>query len=158
MKCSLGISNFLEEFSSLFQSVLFLYFSALIAEEGFLISSCYSLELCIQMGISFLFSLAFPFSSFHSYLSGFLKQPFCFFAFIFLGSWRRVLIKYDPLEEGMANHSSITAMKIPWTVCESKKIWHQKMSPPRSEGVQNATGEEQRAITNSSILHRNLDC
>ena len=29
---------------------------------------CYSLELCIQMGISFLFSLAFHFSSFHSYL------------------------------------------------------------------------------------------
>ena len=33
-----------------------------------LISSCYSLELCIQMFISFLFSFAFRFSSFHSYL------------------------------------------------------------------------------------------
>ena len=33
-----------------------------------LISSCYSLELCIQMGISFLFSFAFCFLSFHSYL------------------------------------------------------------------------------------------
>ena len=43
-----GISNFLEEISSLFHSVVFLYFFALIAEEGFLISSCYSLELCIQ--------------------------------------------------------------------------------------------------------------
>ena len=41
---------------------------ALIAEEGFLSSSCYSLELCIQIGISFLFSFAFCFSSFHSYL------------------------------------------------------------------------------------------
>ena len=30
-----------------------------------LISSCYSLKLCIQMLISFLFSLAFRFSSFH---------------------------------------------------------------------------------------------
>ena len=49
MKCSLGASNFLEEISSLSHSVLFLYFFALIAEEGFLISSCYSLELCIQM-------------------------------------------------------------------------------------------------------------
>ena len=49
MKCYLGISNFLEEISSLSQSVVFLYFFALIAEEGFLISSCYSLELCIQM-------------------------------------------------------------------------------------------------------------
>ena len=49
MKCSLGISDFLEEISSLSNSVVFLYFFALIAEEGFLISSCYSLELCIQM-------------------------------------------------------------------------------------------------------------
>ena len=38
MKCSLGISNFLEEISSLSYSVVFLYFFALIAEEGFLIS------------------------------------------------------------------------------------------------------------------------
>ena len=35
-----------------------------------------SLELCIQMGISFLFSFAFNFSSFHSYLSqtGYMEQ------------------------------------------------------------------------------------
>ena len=68
MKCSLGISHFLEEISSLSHFVVFLYFFALIAEEGFLISSCYSLELCIHMLISFLFSFAFRFSSFHSYL------------------------------------------------------------------------------------------
>ena len=43
MKCSLGISNFLEEISSLSHSVVFLYFFELIAEEGFLISPCYSL-------------------------------------------------------------------------------------------------------------------
>ena len=81
MKCSLGISDFLEEISSLSHSVVFLYFFALITEESFLISSCYSLELCIQMFVSFLFSFAFHFSSFHSYLSGLPKQPFCFFAF-----------------------------------------------------------------------------
>ena len=45
MKYSLGISNFLEEIASLSRSAVFLYFLALIAEEGFLISSCYSLEL-----------------------------------------------------------------------------------------------------------------
>ena len=33
-------------------SVVFLYFFVLVAEEGLLISSCYSLELCIQMLIS----------------------------------------------------------------------------------------------------------
>ena len=38
MKGSLGISNFLEEMSSLAHSVVSLYFFALIAEEGFLIS------------------------------------------------------------------------------------------------------------------------
>ena len=56
MKYSLGISNFLEEVSSLSQSIVFLYFFTLISEEGFLISPCYSLELCIEMSISFLFA------------------------------------------------------------------------------------------------------
>ena len=84
MKCSLGISNFLEEISSLSHSIVFLYFFALIPEEGFLISPCYSLELCSQMGISFLLSFAFRFCSFHSDLSGLLRQPFCFLHFFFL--------------------------------------------------------------------------
>ena len=68
MKCSLGISDFFEEISSLSHSIVFIYFFALIAEEGFLISPCYSLQFCIQMGISFLFSFTFGFFSFHSYL------------------------------------------------------------------------------------------
>ena len=38
MKCSLGISNFLEEISSLSHAVVFLYFFTLITEEAFLIS------------------------------------------------------------------------------------------------------------------------
>ena len=59
MECSLGVSNFLEEIPSLSHSVVFLHFFALIAEKGFLISPCYSLELCIQLGNSFLFSFAF---------------------------------------------------------------------------------------------------
>ena len=49
MKYSIGISNFLEEISGLSHPIVFLYFSALITEEGFLISPCYSLEPCIQM-------------------------------------------------------------------------------------------------------------
>ena len=71
---------------SLSHSIVFLYFFALIAEEGFLISPCYSLELCVQIGISFPFSFAFGFSSFHSYLQCLLRQPFCFYAFLFLGN------------------------------------------------------------------------
>ena len=59
MKCSLGISNFLEEISSLSHSIVFLHFLALITEEGFIISPCYSLDLYIQMGMSFLSLLLF---------------------------------------------------------------------------------------------------
>ena len=60
---SLGISNSLEEISSLSHSIVFLCLFALITEEGFLIFLCYTLELCIQMGLSFLFSFFFHFSS-----------------------------------------------------------------------------------------------
>ena len=40
-KCSLDISNFLEEISSPSHSIVFFYFFALITEEDFLISPCY---------------------------------------------------------------------------------------------------------------------
>ena len=58
---SLGISNFLEEISSLSYFIVFLYFYALITEEVFLISPFYSLKLFIQMCISFLFCLSLLF-------------------------------------------------------------------------------------------------
>ena len=62
MKYSLGISNFLEEIASLFHSIVFLHFFTLIPEEGFLVSPCCSLELCVQMDVSFSFS-SLPFAS-----------------------------------------------------------------------------------------------
>ena len=62
MKCSLGISNFSEDISSLSHSIFSFYFFALITDEGSFISPCYSLELCIQMFMSFFFSFAFHFS------------------------------------------------------------------------------------------------
>ena len=68
----IGISNFLEEISSLSHFIIFLYFFALINEEGF-ICPCCSLELCIQMVISFLFSFAFHFSFFFPQL--FVRPP-----------------------------------------------------------------------------------
>src|SRR5574337_884992 len=46
MKCSFGISDFLEEIPSLSHSVVLLYFFALIAEEGFLISSLLFTAIC----------------------------------------------------------------------------------------------------------------
>ena len=58
--------------SLLFPILLFSSISLGWSEEGFVISPCYSLELCIQMGISFLFSFSFSFSSF---LSQFISPP-----------------------------------------------------------------------------------
>ena len=76
MRSCLGISNFPEEISSLSRSIVFLYFFALITEEGFLISPCYSLELCI-LCLSLLF------------FSQLFERPpqtaICLFAFLFLG-------------------------------------------------------------------------
>ena len=84
-KRSLDISTFLElKTKSLSHSIVFLYFVTLITEEGFLISPCYSLEFCIQTGISFVFSFAFRFL-FLCYLKGLLRQAFCLFAFLSLG-------------------------------------------------------------------------
>ena len=59
MKCSLDISDCLEEISRLSHSIIFLCFFAVITEESFLISPCYSLELYIWMGRSFLLSIVF---------------------------------------------------------------------------------------------------
>ena len=90
-----GISNFLQEISSLPHSVVFLYFFLLITEEGFLFSPCHSLEFCIQMGISFPFSFTFQFSPSHSYLKGLLRQPFYFFAFLFHGDYLDPCLLYN---------------------------------------------------------------
>ena len=85
MKCSLSICNFLEEISSFFHSIVFLYFFALIAKEGFVISPCFSLGLCIQMVyLSFsplpLASLLFP-----AICKSSSDSHFAFLHFYFLG-------------------------------------------------------------------------
>ena len=85
MTCSLGISNFLEEISNLSHSIVFLCFFALISEEDFLISPCYSLELCIQMGISYIFPLPFTSFLFSAIYKAFSKKHFAFLHFFFLG-------------------------------------------------------------------------
>ena len=79
MACQLDLS---EKMIKIDKPLASLYFFQLITEEGFLTFSCYSLEICIPMGISFLFSFAFHFSS---QLFVGPPQPFCLFAFFFLG-------------------------------------------------------------------------
>ena len=102
MKYSLGISNFLEEISSLSHSVVFLYFFALITEEAFLISPCYSSEPCIYMLLTFLFSFAFSFSSFLSYLYPQTTiLPFCI-SFSWGLSWSLPPVQcHEPLSSGI---------------------------------------------------------
>ena len=127
MKYSLGISNFLEEISCLPHSIVFLYFFALTAKDGFLISPCYCLELCIQMGICFLFSFSFASLLFSAVCKGCSTiLPFCI-SFSWLGfpvaqsvknlpavqeTQVRFLGWEDPLEKELATHSSILAWKI----------------------------------------------
>ena len=109
MKCSFGISNILEEISSLSHSVIFLYFFALIAEEGFLISSCYSLELCIQMGISFLFSFAFASLLFSAICKASSDNHFAFLHFFLLGM---ILIPVSCTMSRTSLHSSSGTLSI----------------------------------------------
>ena len=85
MRYSLGISNFLEEISRLSHSVLFLYFFALIAEESFLISSCYfwdSAFRCLYLSFSPLLFASFLFTAI---CKASPDSHFVFFAYLFLG-------------------------------------------------------------------------
>ena len=123
MKCSLCISSFLEEISSLSHSVVFLYFFALITEEGFLISPCSSLELC--MGISFVFSFAFHFPSFTAVCKASSDSHFAFLHFFFLGM---VLITVSCTMSGTSVHSSsgiLSVRYIPLSLfLTSPDTWH----------------------------------
>ena len=85
MKCSVVMSSFLEEISSLSHSIVFLYFFALITVAAFLISPCYSWEVCIQMHIFFLFSLLFSSLLFSTICKASSDNHFAFFHFFFLG-------------------------------------------------------------------------
>ena len=66
------------EISSLSHSIVFLYFFALFTEEGFLISPCYSLELCIQLSMCFPFSIAFAHFNFSAICKASSDKHFAF--------------------------------------------------------------------------------
>ena len=112
-----------EEIACLSHCIIFLCFFALIAEEGFLISLCYSLE-PIQMGISFLFSFAFSFSSFLSYLQGLLRQPFCLFAFLFPWGWSLSLPLVQCHEPPSIHRSSgtLSIRSNPWNLFVTSSV------------------------------------
>ena len=85
MKCSLGISNFLEEISSLSHSVVFLCFFALIAEECFLISLAIlwnSAFRCLYLSFSLLLFASLLFTAICKASS---DSHFAFFHFFSMG-------------------------------------------------------------------------
>ena len=94
---------------SLSHSFVFLYFFALIAEEGFLISPCYSLKLCIQMSVSFLFSFAFASLLFTAICKASSDSHFGFLLFFFLGM---VLISVSCTISQTSVHSSSGTLSI----------------------------------------------
>ena len=102
--------KFLEDISSLSHSIVFLYFFALFTEEGFLISPCYSLERCIQMDVSFLFSCAFHLPFFFTAIcKASSDNHFAFLHFFFLGM---VLINVSYAMSRTSIHSSSGTLSI----------------------------------------------
>ena len=85
MKCSLGISNFLEEISSLSHSIAFLYFFALITEEGFLISPCYFWSSAFKLVYLSFSPLPFASLLFSGICKASSDSHFAFLHFFFLG-------------------------------------------------------------------------
>ena len=85
VKCSLGISNFLQVISSLSHSIVFLYFFILIIEERFLISLCYSLDSAFRW--VYLSFSSFPLACllYSAICKASSDNHFAFFAFLFLG-------------------------------------------------------------------------
>ena len=148
---------FLDQISSLSHSIVFLCFFALISEEGFLISPCYSLELCIQMDITFLFSFGFTSRLFSAICKASSDNHFAFLHFFFL---TMVLITVSCTMSQTSIHSSSDRM---WSTGEGNgkplqyscfenpmnsmkrqndRILKEKL--PRSVGAQYATGDQWR--------------
>ena len=109
MKCSLGISDFLQEIASPSHFIVFLYFFALIAEEGFLISLCYSLKLCIQYLITILSLLLFASLLFTAICKASSDNHFAFLHFFFVAM---VLIPASYTVSGTSVHSSSGILSI----------------------------------------------
>ena len=109
MKYSVGTYNFLEEISCLSDSIVFLYLFALIIQEGFLISPCYSLELCIQMEIYLFFSFAFHLSFFSQLFVRSLQTTILLFHISFSWGWSCAFLLYNVMN---IIHSSSDTLSI----------------------------------------------
>ena len=95
MKCSLGISNFLEEISSLSHSVVFLYFFALITEEDFFYLSLLFFGILHSNGYIFPFLLCFLLLFFSQLFVSPPKTAILLFSFLFLGDGLDPFLLYN---------------------------------------------------------------
>ena len=115
MKCSLGISNFLEEISSPSHFILFLYFFTLITEEGFFFKNLSLLFFGTLHSNGYIFPFLLCFLLlFFSHL--FVRLPssdnhFGFLHFFFLGI---VLIPVSCTVSRTYIHSSSGTLSIYW--------------------------------------------
>ena len=101
MKCSLGISNVLEEITSLSHSIVFIYLFALITEEGFLLAILWN----SAFKWAHLFFSPVPFTSllFSAICKAFSDNHFAFLHFLF---WGIVLITASYTMSRTSVHSS----------------------------------------------------
>ena len=113
MKCSLGISNFLEGISSISYSIAFLYFFVLITEEGFLISLSL-LFFGTVYSIGYIFPFLFCLS--HLLFSQLFVSPPRTFAFLHFFFLDMVLITASCTVSQTSVHSSSGTLSnlIPW--------------------------------------------
>ena len=128
------VSSFLEEITSLSQSVVFLYFFVLITEEDFLISLLFFGTLNSK-GYIFSFLLCLSLLFFHNYLYGLLRQPFCLFEFLFVFFWgegvgEMVLITASCTVSQTSIHSSSATLSI-----RSKPLYLFVMSTVWLQGI-----------------------
>ena len=120
----LGISNFLEEISSLAHSVVFLYFFALITEEGFLISPCYSLELWFKWICLSFSPLLFASLLFTAICKASSDSHFAFLHFFFL---QMVLIPVSyTMSQTSVHSSSVTLSDLIPRICFSLPLYNHK--------------------------------
>ena len=125
MKCSLDISNFLEEISSLCHSVFSLYFFALDTEEGFLL--CPILWKSIFKWVYLSFSPLLLASLLYSAIcKASSDNHFAFLHFFFLGM---VLITVSCVMSWTSVHSSSGTLSelIPWISLNHTKIYRQEV-------------------------------
>ena len=113
MKCSLSISNFLEEISSLSHSIVFLYLSALITEEGFFIFPCFLWNSVFKWVYLSFSSLPLASLVFSAICKASSDNHFAFLYFFFLGM---VLITASCtiLWTSVLNSSGTLSDLIPW--------------------------------------------